>query len=782
LTIHGKRHIRHIGRILLFLPVIVILSSSCSSTKHVPDDRYLLDAYNMEVDNVLIDKAELKNYIKPKPNKKILGMKFYLALYNLSKKDKDNGFNRWLRNIGEEPIIYDQYDTEKNSKQIKLYLKNKGYYFAEVTDSVRLRKKKARVDYDLKTGEPFIINNIAYNFEDTTIMSLVLDDTVNSVVAKGDVFDVDLLLQERNRIEKKLKQSGYFNFNRDYVYFRVDTARDDLLVDLNVEIKKYLHRSSAGQYIQVPHRKYKINRVLVFLDYDPRLALSDPLAYQSGLDSVSFDDISFLYDEELRTSPTVIAQSIFVLPGAQYNLDDVEQSRNHLSNLRVFKMVNIEFTETDTAQQYAKEIYNLDCHVYLSPMTTQNYTVELTGTNSSGNFGVAGNLNYQHRNLFGGAENFNFRIKGALEALRQSDYGGFDNMLEFGAESRITFPKFILPFKHESFIKKYNPKTNFTIAYNFQRRPDYTRTVANASFGYIWRGNQFTTHLVNPIEINLVKLPKSTTEFDSLINGTYLQHSFEDKLIQAMSYSFIFNNQDINKLENFVYFRINLESSGLLLSSGSGLVSTSNDFGRYELLGTEFSQYLKSDLDLRYYTIIDDHSSLAYRLFMGTAYPYGNSIAIPFEKQYFTGGANGIRAWQVRDLGPGSYMEPEDRQSKYPNKTGDIKLEGNLEYRFKLFWLLEGALFVDAGNIWAISTEDALEDPLFEDARFGWDKFYKEIAIGTGFGVRMDFDFFIFRLDLGIKVRDPQGDWRVMTSKQFDDKAYQLNLAIGYPF
>lgn len=776
----GNRTISRSPAIFSVLSAVLILAGSCSSTKHVPSDGYLLEGYRLQVDNQVIDKSELKGYIKPKPNKKVLGLKFYLGLYNLSGTGKDNGLNRWLRKIGEEPVLFDEYDTEKNEKQISLYLKNKGYYYAEVSDTVRLHRKKARVDYEVQTGRPYVISDIAYHFEDTTIRKLVLADTLNSLLHRRQVLDADNLQRERSRIERHLKQNGYFNFNKDYVYCQLDTSRSDMKVAVNMEIKKYLLKTPAGEYRPVPHRQYYINRVTVFPDFAPKKAFSDPRSYRLGLDSLKFEDFTFLYDEEFRTDPAIIAQSIYILPGQEYRLEDFERTYQHLSNLRIFKLVNIEYYESDSVRPDKNGMYPLNCQVQLSPMTLQNYSVELTGTNSSGNIGVAGNLNYQHRNLFGGAENFRFGVKGALEALRGSDYGDLSNMVEFGAESRISTPKFLLPFRHESFVKKYSPKTNFSISYNYQRRPDYTRTVANTTFGYTWRGNAFTTHAVNPLEINLVRLPYKAKSFEDFISGKFLQHSFEDKLIQAVSYSYRYNTQDIKRHDNFVYFKGNLESSGLLLSRVTAVVATPDDSSRYKLLGTEFSQYVKGDIEMMFYNVIDNTSSLAYRFFAGVAEPYGNSVAIPFEKQYFSGGANGVRAWQVRNLGPGSYSEPDSSRSSYPNKTADIKLEANLEYRFKLFWVLEGALFLDAGNVWAISREDERPGALFE-----WDRFYKEIAIGTGFGARMDFSYFIFRIDLGVKLKDPEmpeGSRWIPGSRGLRGNDFQLNLAIGYPF
>jgi hypothetical protein len=286
------------------------------------------------------------------------------------------------------------------------------------------------------------------------------------------------------------------------------------------------------------------------------------------------------------------------------------------------------------------------------------------------------------------------------------------------------------------------------------------------------------SHIINPLDINFVKILTIDSAFREDIRGTYLEHSYEDKLITAINYSFIYNNQDIKKLKDYLFLRINAEQAGSLLSGMYHIAGSPNEEGRYEILKNEFAQYLKGDLDLRYYQIIDDQTSFVYRIFAGMAWPYGNSVAIPFEKQYFTGGANGIRAWPVRNLGPGRYRE---KRSVYPNATADIKLEANFEYRFKLFWILEGALFADAGNIWAISRDDKREGTVFE-----WDDFYKEIAVGTGVGLRMDFSFFIFRVDIGLKVRDPSlsggPQWVIPNRPDGEYKYTNFHVAIGYPF
>ncbi len=770
--------------ISFFTLVIAFLLYSCSSTKHIPEDSYLLSSSKVVTDNKEVDKKEMETYIRPKPNKRVLGIKLYLGLYNLSGK-KDNRINNWLQKIGEAPVLWDEFEIEKNSSRLKLYLKNRGYYYAHVDDTTRFKKKKAKVRYDIETGEPYIIHQINYEFKDTTICDLVLADTANSLLERGSPFDVDVLQEERLRIENLLKLHGYFNFNKDYILFQADSLRNKMQVNLSATFNQYQIQNPEGTNIlQVPHRQYRIRNVYVFPDFNQKEALANFEQYLNRLNERTYNNFKLLYEGHLDINPEVVTQSIYIIQGNMYHIDDVQETYHHLSSLRIFRLVNIYFEEVDSYYVYHQEEYPLDCYIQLSPSTLQSYTVELEGTNSSGNVGAAGNISYQHRNLFGGGENLNVRIKGAIEFLRKIDstqvqkLKGIDELYEAGIDARITLPQFLLPVNTENFIRKYNPRTRITLAGNIQKRPDYTRGILNAGFGYTWSTSPYVSHIINPLDINFVKMLKIDSVFREDIRGTYLEHSYEDKLITALNYSFIYNNQDIKKLKNYLFLRINAEQSGNLLSGMYAIVSSPNEDGRYEIMKNEFAQYLKGDIDLRYYQIVDDKTSFVYRVFMGVARPYGNSVAIPFEKQYFTGGANGIRAWPVRNLGPGTYRET---RSVYPNATADIKLEANFEYRFKLFWILEGALFADAGNIWAIRKDDKREGTVFN-----WNTFYKQIAVGTGVGLRMDFSFFIFRIDLGLKVRDPSlpsgPQWVILNRPDKNYKYTNFHVAIGYPF
>jgi hypothetical protein len=424
--------------------------------------------------------------------------------------------------------------------------------------------------------------------------------------------------------------------------------------------------------------------------------------------------------------------------------------------------------------------------------------VELEGTNSGGNLGGALNFIYQNKNLLHGAEQFNLKLKGAYEAFSQTDPVTSTTVLkttrQFGAETTLRLPSFFLPFiNKETFVKKYNPTTAIQIAYNYQNLPVFTRTVANAAFGYTWKDGDFKTHIVNPFQLSLVRIPFIDSIYYSKVikTSSYLINSYKDVLIAGGNYSFIFNNQKIKKARDNWFVRFNIEAAGNLLQAYDNLtkarviVDTSTSFNHFNFLGQPFAQYIRSDIDVRYNRIINDVSSIVYRGFVGVGVPYGNSLAMPFEKQYFEGGANGIRGWPVRSLGPGSYNPPPG--STFIYQTGDIKVEANVEYRFKLFWVLEGALFVDAGNIWAIRNDS--DRP---GAQFKFNTFYKDFAIGSGFGMRFDFKFVLLRTDIGLKIRNPRDfsdptipdsqKWIFNQVSPINRSNLAFVLGIGYPF
>lgn len=764
----------------LFVILFLYALSSCSPVKYVPEDQYLLDRYRIKVREGKVKKDEIRNYVRQKPNKRVLGIRFHLGMYNLSNKDSDRGLSNWLRKIGEEPVIYDEFLAEKSVDYLKTYLNNKGYYNSIVKDTVQLKRKRARIQYNIEAYEPYKINSIKFKCTDSILAKDFFPDTINTVIKTGDNFDLDILEDERKRIEENLKNRGYYSFNKEFVFFQADSSAKNMEVDLVLNIHQAQQKDSNNIVYKTHHKKYKINRVYVFTNFDQKEALSLGDDYYKDLDTTYLDGIYYITKGQDKLNKRVINQSNFIQENEFYSLGDVNRTYKHLNSLRLFKIINIQFDKIDSLQNDTSIVGYVDCNMKLTKYYLQSYTVELQGTNSYGNIGVGGSFLYQHRSLFGGAEITDFRINGAIEKIDEKNVAGNDYTTELGANVGISIPKFILPiFKAEKFSKKYSPKTQITAGYNYQDRIDYRRSITNMSYGYFWDGNRYLKHSVKLLELNAIELPYASPEFKNYIDSTYLRSSYNNHLISVSNYTLIYNNQDIKKTRDFYFLRLSTEISGNILAGISELSDAPKDEnGSYTVLGIPFSQYAKFDIDLRYYDVIDNSKTIAYRLFGGIGIPYGNSISLPFEKMYFSGGANSIRAWNVRDLGPGSYSGGS--ATRFPNQTGDIKLEANLEYRFKMFWLLEGALFLDAGNIWNLNSDE------FEGGLFRKDEFFKEFAVGSGAGARLDFSFVIVRLDLGIKLRDPalpeNERWIIGNRNLRWEDDFTINIGIGYPF
>ncbi len=755
---------------MIFL--IPVWLHSCQATKYVPEDKYLLDSYKIETADGKVDRKALDEYIKQKPNKRIFFWRFYLSLYNLSSQKKDNGFNRWLRRIGEAPVIYDEVLRDRSAEQLSLFMRNKGYYHARVSDTTLLGDQRAKVVYKIVPNEPYRIRDIAYFFHDGSLSGLVLSDSASSELKQGALFDVDMLQRERERIEALLRNNGYYNFSRDFIYYEVDSSLNGYLVDLTLGIRNYPMQNDFGKIVHVKHPVYRIRDVSLYTEYDAVLFGRTSDTARLDLDTLVYDSIHVIYSKKPNIRPGVVTQKNNIIPGELFNAANVQRTYRNLSSLSAFNMVEIRFNETEDGDN------RLDCQVMIAPATRQSLTFRVEGTNSGGNIGAAGNLTYGHRNLFGGSEQFDLSFKGAIETLRESQGNRPGNMIEFGVEGRLRIPKFLLPFRTEQFIRRFNPQTNLRLSYNYQRRPDYTRTLANASFGYNWQGSGNLSHLVYPLETSLILTPFKSETFQDWLEGKYIFYSYEPHLIVDSRYTMVFSNQKLLKNQDFQDVRINLEAAGNLLYGGYRMLAPEPGDEKYSLFGVDFAQYVKADVDFRTYDFFYEDISLVLRGFLGAGFAYLNSAAMPFEKQYFSGGANSIRAWQVKNLGPGSFNDTT--ATSFPNQTGDLKLEANMEYRFKLFWKLEAALFLDVGNIWSLSPEDDREG-----AQFRFNRFYRELAVGTGVGTRFVFNFFIFRLDLGIPLRNPypvEGSNWLPGSAGISGRDLTFNIAIGYPF
>jgi outer membrane protein assembly factor BamA len=764
--------------------------TSCSSVRKVPDVAYLLKKNKININNADISKEKIDGLIKQKANKKFIGIKFKLAFYNLAKKDNPGKFSRFLLRIGEAPVIYDSVAANNTIKRINLFMDNHGYFKSEVYKKlVYSSKKKAIVNYFINASQPYRIKDIVYMIEDENIKNEIYSKLSNSIIKKNSIYEIDKLDKERERITTLLKNMGYFEFSRDFISYSVDSSLNNHQMNVVLQVKNPRINSRNRLKHSNFHKKYKIRNIYIYPDYNP--LVSDTISKDTALleipqyrNKLLVNRYLFVYNNEIKIRPRTFSQSIFINSNDYFNLKDVEQTYNRLSDLKNFRFINISFDESteDTLDLLKKEGI-LDCKIELSKNKVNYLSTELEGSNSSGYYGIAGNLVFQNKNLFKGAEILNVKLRAVLEnqnvisTITSADKPLF-NTFETGIDVNIEIPKFLIPIKQEYFSKYFKPKSTISFGFNFQDRPDFRRTITNLGFGYDWRQSTNIQHIFTPISINSVKIyPDSVFKASiDLIADKRLKYQYTDHFILSLKYSFIYTNQEVNKKESFTFFRLNLETAGNVLNLYKRLFDNQrNSDGDFEVFNLIYSQYSRIDFDLRRYIIFNNKNSLVLRTAMGWGMPYGNSKQLPYEKSFIAGGANDIRAWRLRSLGPGSYTD-----SKLDNfdRIGDISMEFNIENRFPIYKILHGALFIDAGNIWLNKANTQ-----FPGGEFLIDKFLSQIAIGGGFGVRLDFSYFIIRIDAAIPFKDPsksnERQWVIANSGLRD---FVVNFGIGYSF
>jgi len=778
----GKINIRlhYILKLIAFGGALFLFS--CSPVRFVPEDKYLISKVQVEIDNQNVDKETAKSLIKQKENYKILGfLKFHLLLYNLSSKKKPDD---WLKRIGEPPQIYDEDLSVRSEDQLKQFAYSKGYFRAVVNSSVSVKENKRKIvlNYNLVTGEQYTIKRINYQINDSLLQAMYFSSPLKSEIEEGDAFDIEAMEKHQLDIVKLFRNNGYYYFSKDDVKFIADSSvyQKQVLVDLLIRPAKNNQTDTAKVF-----QPFYLNHFFfsVLPGNSPVTLSRDSAGIFS--DTITWGNNTLYQNKQVTYPPSLFNRTMRLNKGDLYSNADVESAFNAFNRLRQFRFVDIQFKEAVSAG----DTNLLDCYIRLAPLNKQSTSFDIEGTNTSGNFGVAGNVTYMHRNLFRGAEVFQLSFLGGIERLEKLDQGVPDyfNTTEFGVESNLMIPKLLGPGNYFGDFERFLPKTVISLGYNYQRRPEYTRSINTVKFGYDWKSTEDLRHIWSLLDYNKVNVFDYDPAFIDGIKDLYIKSSFTDHLIFAMNYSMIYNNQRMNTIKNYTYMRFNVEASGNLLWAISELTNRDkyqavDSLGNvqaeyYQVFNTRFAQYIKSDIEYRRGFSIDKYNSVVSRGFLGIGVPYGNFDVLPFEKKYFTGGANGIRAWPVRSLGPGTYKaSPEE----YPNQTADIKLEGNVEYRFKLISLIEGALFLDAGNIWAINEKDNREG-----AQFKFSEFYKQIALGTGAGLRFDMSYFILRLDLGVKLRDPSipenRGW-ILGYRPYSNSDFNLSFAIGYPF
>lgn len=759
---------------------------SCSATRHVPRGKYMLDDVSIEISgDKSVSSHDLINYLKQSPNHEVLGFwKLQLGTYNLSGKDSTKWYNRWVRRMGQAPVIYSQSLTDASVRQLRLALVNRGYLEAEVTADTMMMpaEKKIKVAYKINTGEPRRIAIIRHEIPDSAVRKLILADSAQFSIHPGDRFDRDNLDSERALITQRLREHGYYSFNKEYITFYADTSEFNKDVDLTLTVRAPRNSANKPQPADstTNHNIYYINKVYFVTSNSGYNSSSDIAG-----DTVVYKDITVIYGKDHYLKPGILQQKCFITPGSLYRASDVDRTYEDLARLGILKSINIELVPTGSENGR----HELDAYILLARSKKQSVTFDVEGTNSEGDFGFGLGATYQHRNLAKGSQLLTARLRMNYESL-SGKFNGLinDRYTEYAGEIGITFPKFEFPFASQSVKHKLNVDTEFALSFNYQERPEYTRIIAGAAWKYKWvNRNNTRRHNFDLIDINYVYLPESTLDFLDQIapDNPLLRYSYEDHFIMSMAYRYYYTNKRIPSsllrkytLQPRVYtLRASVETAGNLLYAISSLSNARKDNGSYNVFGINYSQYVKGEVDYAITRNFNQRHSLAFHAGAGIGVPYGNSTVLPFEKRFYAGGANGVRGWGVRTLGPGSY-DSRNSVTDFINQCGDIRLDLSLEYRSKLFWVIEGGVFVDAGNIWTIRNYENQPGGMFH-----LDTFWKQIAAAYGLGLRFDFTYFLLRLDLGMKAHNPatgQERWPIVHPNWHRDATF--HFAVGYPF
>ncbi len=718
--------------------------------------------------------SEMEDLLRPKPNRKILGWRFKLTMYNLAgEPKKDKGFKYWLRNkVGEPPVLFSQVDMDYNADVLQNRSENKGYFKTRTSADSTSSNRKAKALYTVKPGRQYTIRNVYWpDSLGTQLDSAVARTKRRSRLRPGRSYDLDRIKDERNRIDERLKEKGYFYFNPDYLIIKVDSTVGDYQVDLRVRVKD-----------NVPERAkkvYTINNIYIYPDYSLSEA-RDTIKAPTANDSVQkYKDFTII-DPEHNFRPIIYDRTLYFHKGDIYNRTDHNLSLNRLVNLGTFRFVKNQFKVSDSLDTA------LDTYYFLTPLPKKSIRTEISAKTNSANYnGTELTVNWSNRNTFKGAELLSISAFGGLEVQMAGQNKGY-NVYRVGTETSLTWPRFITPFRVET-PSAFVPRTKVTVGYEYQNRQKlYSLNSFKTQFGYLWKEDITKEHELQVIDINYVSPSHVTEEYNARIasddSGT-LQRAIDKQLIFGPTYSYTFTNTMRQFKTNTIYYKGSLDLAGNL----TGLITGANvkKGDTINILNVPFSQYTKTEHDFRFYHKFNRKSQLATRAILGVGYPYGNSSQLPYVRQFFVGGTNSIRAFRARSIGPGTYRDSNITSDSFlPDQSGDIKLELNAEYRLKLYSVIHGAAFIDAGNIWLWNKNE--DKP---GAHFTKD-FYKELAMGAGIGLRLDLSFLILRLDGAFPLRKPwlpEGERWVGDDIDFGSKTWKkenlvFNLAIGYPF
>lgn len=724
--------------------VYVLILAGCSATKFVGEQEYLLESVEIKSDQKGFNGDALMPYIRQKANSKWFSIfKVPLGTYALSGRDTTKWINRTLRNIGEKPVIFDTVQARLSCNDLRNSLHNMGYMHGDARLETKIKGKKIKAIYHLIPGEPYRIHSIKYDIQDENIAKLLqMDKVENRGLRAGSRFTVDNLDAERKRITDILNNNGYYRFHKDFIQYRADSALNSTDIDITLELLRYRANSKAPE---VPHPHYFIRNV--------------NFHGENG--------------EPTHIRERILDDNTRIRSGEVYSSANLQKTYNNFSRMQAIKYTSIKFTEVpDTTL--------LDCDIQISTNKPNTIAFQPEGTNTAGDFGAAASLIYENRNLFRGSEVLSIELRGAYEAIKGLDGYKDQDYQEYSIQSKLAFPRFVAPFLSRSFRRQSGATSELSVSYDLQNRPEFHRRIFSTAWRYRWsEPHHHLSYRFDLLDLNYVYMPwiSETFKHDYLDNvstrNAILRYNYEDLFIMKMGFGLSYNN-GIHAL------RTNFEMAGNLLNGIShtfGFKKNSN--GQYNLFNIAYAQYVKADIDYTRLIKFDEHNSLALHADFGIAYPYGNSKVLPFEKRYFAGGANSVRGWSVRHLGPGKFKGTDGRID-FINQTGDMKLDLNAEYRSYLFWKFNGALFIDAGNIWTLRNYE--EQP---GGQFSFKDFYKQIAVAYGIGLRLNFDYFVLRFDMGMKAINPAYETKKEHYAVFHpdfSRDFTFHFAVGLPF
>ncbi len=766
-------------RNVILLSLMLTLLASCSLRKHVPNDKMILKNNIVDINSKDVDfsKSDISHYISQSATPKFLGLMPQTWIYYKTENKTDKKLYKWINEtIGKKPVYFSNDLKEKSVSQISKYLNDIGYFNSGISTQIKNKGGIGKVIYGIYPAPPYIVDSITFKISDTTIYRYVKEIEDELPVQKGNIFNAFDLDDERDKISEYLKNKGYYYFTKDYIFMEVDTNFKVRKANIDIRIENVLNPLTQKME---PHKRYFINDIYIYPKGTSLNGLDIDTVTHTFKVGRRYNDESFKFvfsgDPKIRFK--TFDDMVHIKTNQPYNLHSVTQTYKSLNNLKIYNLTNIDFEPVENGND---SINLLNCNIILNRTKVNFYSLQIEGTNSSGDKGILGSFTYRNKNIFKGSEIFNISVKAGIQAQSILDDEGntsLFNTKEFGIEGSLFFPKFLSPIKFKNFTKEYQPKTTLTTGYNIQSRPIYLRQITTLAFGYNWMSNQYEQHTLTPITLNSVKV-NPTPSFEEILEqetNQRIKDQYTNHLIFGLDYTYIYSNQNVRFLKDFFYFKANVQSSGNLLSAfnNTGLIKTVDNY--HEIFGIRYAQYVRLALDFRYFHYTFGENQIATRFMLGAGIPYGNSNDMPFEKSFYAGGTNGMRGWQFRQLGPGTFSNPDKLNIE---RIGDIQLEFNLEYRFPIYSIFKGAVFTDIGNIWTMR-----ESETFVGGEFHFNSFYKQLAVDAGIGLRLDISFLLFRLDVAAPMVNPaypEGQrWRI-SKLQLND--FVLNFGIGYPF